>query len=66
MEVYRAETSHWVDGRQVNRKGFFQRSSEEGAKEHFHKRLKADRTIQEAALFRDRDHKLVDEYIGYC
>jgi hypothetical protein len=64
--LYRAENSHLIDGKQVNRVRRFRASSDMVAKMRFHLMRKIDPTIQEAGLFRVRGNRLVAEYIGYC
>lgn len=65
MEKFRAENSHSIGERQVNRTVIFWAGSRRIAKEKFKSMRKKDETIQEAGLFREKDNSLVDEYIGY-
>lgn len=65
MKNYRAEFSHRIGGQQVNRVKTFWMSSKKKAIGKFRSLRKADSTIQEARLFRQRDESLVDEYVGY-
>mgnify|MGYP001559963595 CR=1 FL=1 len=65
MEKYRAEMSHLIEGKQVNKPRIFWAATREEAKEKFQDLRKADKTIQEAGLFCVKDNSLVDEYIGY-
>ena len=64
-EKYRAETSHLIDGKQVNKTTTFWSASKKAAQDKFRGLRKTDPTIQEAGLFRARDNELVAEYIGY-
>ena len=65
-EKYRAETSHSIGHKQVNKTKIFWAQSGKAAAEKFRVLREADPTIQEGALFRMRDNKIVAEYIGYC
>ena len=64
-EKYRAEMSHSINHEQVNVNRTFWAQSKKVAREKFRNLLKADSSIQEAGLFRERDNKLTDEYNGY-
>ena len=66
MEKYRAEMSHLIGGRQVNKPRTFWASSREKAKKKFQDLRRADESIQEARLSRVRDNSFVDDYVGYA
>jgi hypothetical protein len=65
MARYRIETSHWVDDKQVNRQRCILAASDEEANRRFEDIRKADKTIQEGAVFRVNGNVLTQEYIGY-
>ncbi len=63
-KLYRVETSHWVEHRQVERQNRFRANSDRYAQEVFFRTRKNDPTLQEGALFRESDGELIAEYIG--
>ena len=65
MEKFRAENSHLIEHKQVNKKVVFWAGSREKAKKRFKSMREKDPTIQEAGLFRVKDDSVVAEYIGY-
>ncbi|MGD0977399.1 MAG: hypothetical protein ABR875_03870 [Minisyncoccia bacterium] len=64
IEKFRAENFHLINHEQVKKIVRFW-SSNKYAKDKFRQMRKDDPTIQEAALYREKNNELVDEYIGY-
>ncbi len=62
---YRAQNSHLIEKKQVNKVIIFLAPSDDVAKRRFEDMRKSDPTIQEAGLFQVKGDRLVDEYIGY-